>query len=151
VWGGQAAAAAAASRRMDGGQQIHTVSASPTPVITHRVTLSCYHHTMFSASCVLPMLLPSKHPITPEPSQLAPLAAAQSWQAEASGAASARAASRRLGDLDDLLEGLYEEDLGARGAAAGRIALLFRDLNNFEVCGVGCVGGRRGAEGGECR
>lgn len=93
------------------------------------------------------MLLPSKtslsilQPLNPR--TCFPPAAPQSWQAEASGAASARAASRRLGDLDDLLEGLYEEDLGARGAAAGRIALLFRDLNNFEV-----QWGRR--EGGVC-
>lgn len=120
------------------------------------VAPSCYQRIMYPASCVLLMLLPSKRPKNPETSNPLPPAAAQSWQAEAAGAASARAASRRLGDLDDLLEGLYEEDLGARGAAAGRIALLFRDLNNFEVQwgrggSVYVGGGARGREeGGTC-
>jgi hypothetical protein len=36
-------------------------------------------------------------------------------------------------DVEEYVEGLYEEDLAARTAAAGAISLLFRSVNNFEV------------------
>jgi hypothetical protein len=52
-----------------------------------------------------------------------------------------------LDELDSYTEGLYDEDLAKRAAAAGMICQLFRNTAHLEVRAAGFKGGSGGPVG----